>query len=294
MNWHDLKFFLALATHGNLTQAGQKLGVSHATVARRIQTLEEALDARLFDKTPLGYEITEFGTLLLEPAQEMMHQTLRIDRLRSAWDDAPTGVVRLATPTFLGPAIAMAAAREIHDKWPGILLNVLESQKTVRLEHHEADLAIRISLSDNVNAPQSLLVRRLGGLPWALFGSPQFAEQYKLRYPVENLNGVPLVLYSDEAPGKPGTDWIKTRVAKPMVTACSNSAQSVCGGIRNHLGAGVLPILLGKANDLVQLSPTIETYNAHLLVHPDLRHSPRVRVVAEFLVEYLQRNQIFD
>ena len=42
MNWDDYRYFLSVARTGRLSQAGQQLGVDHATVGRRIKALEDS------------------------------------------------------------------------------------------------------------------------------------------------------------------------------------------------------------------------------------------------------------
>ncbi|HXP02008.1 MAG TPA: LysR family transcriptional regulator, partial [Luteibacter sp.] len=43
LDWEDLRVFVALARHGSLSAAARALSVTHATVARRIASLEETL-----------------------------------------------------------------------------------------------------------------------------------------------------------------------------------------------------------------------------------------------------------
>ena len=68
MNWDDLRFFLAVCRVGSVKGAGAALGVSHTTVLRRIQAFEEALGARLFDRTRRGYRMTAAAEELLDHA----------------------------------------------------------------------------------------------------------------------------------------------------------------------------------------------------------------------------------
>ncbi|HEX9522687.1 MAG TPA: LysR family transcriptional regulator, partial [Reyranella sp.] len=51
-NWDDLRVFLTLAREGTLTTAAKALGVSHPTVSRRVQALEQQIGARLFERLP--------------------------------------------------------------------------------------------------------------------------------------------------------------------------------------------------------------------------------------------------
>ena len=64
-DWNNLRDFLAVARTGRLTAAAQRLGADHTTVARRIVALEQALKARLFDRSPAGYALTAHGERLL-------------------------------------------------------------------------------------------------------------------------------------------------------------------------------------------------------------------------------------
>ena len=57
-DWDDLRYFLSVARAGRLTVAARRLGADHATVSRRITSLETALKAKLFERRPHGYQLT--------------------------------------------------------------------------------------------------------------------------------------------------------------------------------------------------------------------------------------------
>ena len=61
-----------------MSGAGKDIGVKHTTVARRIQTLEQVLGARLFDRLPNGYVMTHAGEKLYEHALIMEEQSLEL------------------------------------------------------------------------------------------------------------------------------------------------------------------------------------------------------------------------
>ena len=71
MDWDDVRHFLALARLGSVRAAGASLGVSHSTVARRVEALEERLSARLFDRNRDGYCLTEAGKHMLPGAERV-------------------------------------------------------------------------------------------------------------------------------------------------------------------------------------------------------------------------------
>jgi DNA-binding transcriptional LysR family regulator len=57
-NWNDLRYFLAVARSRTISLAGRRTRTDHATVGRRISALEAALDVKLFERNPRGYNLT--------------------------------------------------------------------------------------------------------------------------------------------------------------------------------------------------------------------------------------------
>jgi DNA-binding transcriptional LysR family regulator len=70
-DWNDLKYFLSCSRTGTLAGAGRLLKVDETTVGRRLAALEQALGARLFDRTSDGFVLTSTGERLLGSAQEV-------------------------------------------------------------------------------------------------------------------------------------------------------------------------------------------------------------------------------
>ncbi len=97
MNWNDLKVFLAVAEHQTLAGAARSLGLNHSTVFRRLNTLEEDVDTRLFDRLPEGYVLTPAGERMRELARQADSAVVGIQREVAGRDLKPQGTVRLTT-----------------------------------------------------------------------------------------------------------------------------------------------------------------------------------------------------
>ena len=80
-SWDDIRVALAVARTGTVSGAASALGVHHATVIRRSDALEAALRARLFQRHPRGYALTEAGRTLLATAAAADH---KLEWLREA------------------------------------------------------------------------------------------------------------------------------------------------------------------------------------------------------------------
>ncbi|MCE3544325.1 LysR family transcriptional regulator, partial [Escherichia coli] len=94
--WDDLQYFLAVARTGQLTTAARRLRTNHVTVSRRIDRLEEALSARLFERNPRGYILTALGEKLIESAEIMEREAERFQNEASGGTVSLSGVVRLS------------------------------------------------------------------------------------------------------------------------------------------------------------------------------------------------------
>lgn len=68
----QLEYFVHAARTGSYSQAARELFVTPQAISRSIQTLESRIGMRLFERTPSGIELTEFGAMCLEPARHAL------------------------------------------------------------------------------------------------------------------------------------------------------------------------------------------------------------------------------
>src|SRR3990170_901184 len=54
MDWDNLRIFLAIARAGQILSAAKTLHLNHATVARRLDALEQSLGSKLFERRTTG------------------------------------------------------------------------------------------------------------------------------------------------------------------------------------------------------------------------------------------------
>ena len=60
-----IRYFLAVAEHGNFTRAAEALRVSQPTLSQQIRQLEDTLRAPLFDRSGRTVVLTDAGTAYL-------------------------------------------------------------------------------------------------------------------------------------------------------------------------------------------------------------------------------------
>ena len=66
MDWDKLKIFHAVAEAGNFTKATYTLNLSQSAISRQIQSLEQELKTKLFERHARGLSLTENGEYLFK------------------------------------------------------------------------------------------------------------------------------------------------------------------------------------------------------------------------------------
>jgi len=145
MDWDDVRYFLAVSREGSVRAAGSILAVSHSTVARRVEALEEKLKVRLFDRTPEGYALTSAGRQMVEGAERVEVEMAALERRLLGQDESFHGLVRVTCANeYLSDMIVRDLAAYCAT-YPGIDLAVTSSFRSFDLSKREADIAVRMT-----------------------------------------------------------------------------------------------------------------------------------------------------
>lgn len=145
MDWDHLRHFLATARTGKISEACKSLGVDHSTVSRRIRSLELDLGVQLFNRSPLGYNMTEDGHKLLVRAERIEAEFSRAQQDAENQDDAPSGVVRIGAPDGFAALILAPKLAEFCSGYPDLSIELFSAPRWLSLSRRDADIAISLS-----------------------------------------------------------------------------------------------------------------------------------------------------
>ena len=292
-DWNDLRYFLACERAGSLAAAGRSLKVDQTTVGRRLGALEEALGARLFERTTEGFTLTPTGQRLLETARDVEQAAIDLERRATGADARLEGVVRIATSETLTATFLAAELVALHAAHPGIELQLVTGATSVNLLKREADIALRVGQRPT---QQSLVVRRLGSISWGIFASADYLAARPLIGPGVRFEGHDLVVLDDELAQVPPARWLGERSAGARIALRTNSILTAAEAARGGWGLAALPkFFRGGTPELVLAHPELITPNdVWLLVHPDLQHTGRIRAVLDHLAQAMQRAAVLD
>jgi DNA-binding transcriptional LysR family regulator len=275
MQWDDIRYFLELARTGSLSGAARRLKVEHSTVARRVESLEQALGLRLFDRLPRAWTLTAEGELLVaqadrldEEAQAFSRAALGVSSLR--------GTVRVSAPPSLAGDFLVPRLAALRSRWQNIDLEVVGESREANLTRGEAELAVRMSRPE---AP-GLSARSLGHLGYGLYA----AHGYTRRPPAD----WEFLGYDDSLVAVPQQRWLQQLAGPRRFVFRSNDLTALRNAVRAGLGLAVLPHFLAAGDAALALLPEPAcpvVREMWLVMHPDVKRSPRVRLVADLIVE---------
>jgi len=285
-DWNDLKYFLACAREGSLARAGRALGVDQTTVSRRLTALETAVDARLFDRAAPRTVLTPTGEALLETAQRIEQGALEFDRIASGADERLEGVVRVATSETLSVAFLTRRLARLHEAHPGIEVELITGAVSRNLLKREADLALRTGARPT---QRSLIVRKIARSSFHLFASKRYRKDHPEAGRAGPLDGHDLIGFCDEMAQIPAAKWLERFGAGARLTMRVNSLLSALEAARGGWGVAAIPTFLGAMYpELVVVHDEPIAHSDHwIIVHPELQHVSRVRVVIEHLAAVL-------
>ncbi|ETX12723.1 LysR family transcriptional regulator [Roseivivax halodurans JCM 10272] len=275
LDWSDYAVVLHIADAGSLSKAAGRAGVSHPTLFRRINAVEERLGVRLFERLRSGYVPTAAGEEVVATARRVADLTNEVERRVAGRDLRPSGTVRLSTTdTLLVGPLAPEIAR-FRRAQPDIVLDITASNAVSDLSRREADVALRPAA-----APEDhLFGRKLGMVHQAVYAHRATAPAAAV-----DRRGLPWVGPGDAMGYGQLTTWFRQAGLDEACVARMSSVLGIHAAIRAGVGVGILPCYLGGPDpELVQVGAPIDALSVDLwmLTHPDLRGTARIRAVLD-------------
>ncbi|HEV2622976.1 MAG TPA: LysR family transcriptional regulator [Frateuria sp.] len=286
LQWDDVRHFLELARLGSLSAAAKALGVEHSTVARRIQSLEQSLGLRLFDRLAKGWSLTREGELLTVQAQRIDDEAQAFSRAVLG-ASSQHGTVRLSAPPVLASHFLVPRLAAVRSQWRNIDLQVIGESRDANLVRGEADLAIRLA---RPTAP-GLTARRIGELGYGAYAAHGYTHR-----PSEEWE---FLGYDDSLRHVPQQHWIEQIAGNRRFVLRSNDLATLLHSARVGLGIAALPHFLAAGDDALTPLPTAAYPDPRplwLVIHPDVKRSPRVRLVADVLIALMSnmKHELLD
>jgi DNA-binding transcriptional LysR family regulator len=269
LDWEDLKIFVHVARGGGLSAAAAELGLSPATVGRRMVALERAVARSLFVRRQSGYDLTQDGGTLLAKALAMEAGVRPIEDWLAVGGER--SVVRISAGTWSANFCSANFSRLWTPEDP-FRIAFKTTEARLDIAHREVEIGVRNAPAEGANLAQ----RRTVTVAFAAFRSRSHM-----------LGGSDdWVAITPEDAATRSARWMN---AQPNLTvaAWANTPRTLHDLIRSGVGKGVLPCFAGDRDpDLERAGDEIAELREDqwLVMHNDDRHRPEVRMVIERMV----------
>lgn len=283
--WDDLKHFLAVARHGSTLAAAKALALSQSTVHRRIEELERQLGRQLVVRHASGYKLTEVGRDMVAYAAHVEDAALEFERRLAASDLGLAGTVRMTCPIAAGARLMRSPLMaKFNARYPNVRVEFVLNDKLFDLSKGEADIAIRSTAPYD----DALFGRKIADSPWAIYASRAYVERHGGVEDVSVLGRHAVALLDGDSRQHATKGWLEKVAPAARVAARCNSMAALVSAARSGVGLVALPMIVadGEQGLVLVYGPVRDlTTNFYLLIHRDLRRTPRIRALFDFLVE---------
>jgi DNA-binding transcriptional LysR family regulator len=279
-DWQDLHFFSVLARQGSLSATARELGVDHATVGRRIASLEAAIGLRLIDRLPRSCPLTEDGVAIAALAGQMEAPTQAVLRRARSAASLLSATIRVSAPPALATFCIAPHVGELRRAHPDLKLVLQASSSVAALDRGEADIAVRLSRPQEKGA----VARKIGVMRFGVYASIDYAAR-----PPESWE---FIAFDEPLDRVPQQAWLRRFLAGRAVAFEASDLFGQLAAAKAGAGVAVLPTIIGECEPSllrVDATPAPPERDLWLITYPDLRRSPAVREVMAFLAHCVKR-----
>ena len=287
MDWDKLKIFHAVAEAGSFTNATVNLNLSQSAISRQIQSLEEDLNVKLFERHARGLTLTENGEYVYKTAHEVISKLKEVETSLGDQKDKPSGKITITTVRSFGTHWLTPRIQEFMKLNPEVEVELIFDDKELDLSTRQADIGIFMRRPKKLNYIQ----RKLIDINYHIYGSNKYLENYGMPKTLNDLNKHKFISFGKGAPSPVyNPDWaLKVGMKdnakrKPIMKV--NSVMGLLLAVESGVGLAALPdYLVFQSRNLIKVLPKVEgpITEAHFVYPESLRNVARVQAFRNFL-----------
>ena len=295
MDWDKLKIFHAVAEAGSFTSATVILNISQSAISRQIQSLEEDLKVKLFERHARGLTLTENGEYVYKTAHEVISKLKEIETSLGDQKNKPTGKLTITTVRSFGTHWLTPRIQEFMNLNPEIEVELIFDDKELDLSTRQADIGIFMRRPKQLNYIQ----RKLVDINYHIYGSTKYLEKYGIPKTINDLNKHRFISFGKGAPSPVfNPDWAlklgskDNNKIKPVMKV--NSVMGLLLAVESGVGLAALPdYLVSQSNNVVKVLPKSEgpITEAHFVYPQSLKNIARVQAFKNFLYSKLSETK---
>ena len=295
MDWDKLKIFHTVAEAGSFTSATVILNISQSAISRQIQSLEEDLKVKLFERHARGLTLTQNGEYVYKTAHEVISKLKEIETSLGDQKNKPTGKLTITTVRSFGTHWLTPRIQEFMNLNPEIEVELIFDDKELDLSTRQADIGIFMRRPKQLNYIQ----RKLVDINYHIYGSTKYLGTYGIPKTTNDLIKHRFISFGKGAPSPVfNPDWAlklgskDNNKIKPVMKV--NSVMGLLLAVESGVGLAALPdYLVSQSNNVVKVLPKFggPITEAHFVYPQSLKNIARVQAFKNFLYSKLSETK---
>lgn len=293
-----MRALVKVVASGSYAEAARRLGLTRSAVSKGVMELEQALGARLLDRTTRRVTPTEAGLAYYERCVSILSQIEETEAQVSRLHDEPKGILKVNAPMSFGFLYLGKAIADFMIRFDDLKVELILTDRFVDPLEEGADVTLRIGTP----ADSSLIARRIAPGRLALVASPEYLAKHGTPESPADLIDHRCLSYGHTTSMQ---RWHLTDKGEPIsiaIGAClsSNNGDVLRDAAVQGIGIANLPTFI-VGDDIATgrlMSVLPENRPADLTIHalyaPNRYLAAKTRVFIDFLVDRFGKSPPWD
>lgn len=288
----EMAVFARVAEAKSFSAAARGLGMTKSAASKQVSRLEQALGARLLNRTTRSLSLTEIGVQVYEHCARIVAESEAALLAAQQLSLAPRGVLKISASVAFGKLHIAPAMPEFLARYPEIRVQLALSDRFVDLAEEGFDLVVRLTEKPGLN----LVARRIAPVRYVVCAAPAYLERMGTPQTPQDLVGHNCLFYAYESfqdvwhfAGPSGPTQVKISGNFQV-----NSSEAIREALLGGLGISLAPTFtVGAELRSGALRRVLTDYrplggfgsSAYAVYLPNRQLAPKVRALVDFLVE---------
>lgn len=240
----QIRVLLAVAEHGNFSEAALQLDVTQSTVSHAIATLEHELGVVLFHRGRHGAKLTPLGEQILPDARQIQALLANIATAAVHERGVDGGTVRIASFRSIATHLLPEAIARLHRVHPAIQVSIIEVDELYQLQQALSQGQVDLCVAEMLDGDEFETIHLIDDDYIALL-----PPQYGLRdaqLSLDDLYQYPLISSSHDSCSMRIRDRLKALDKELQVTYNIRHDSSMASMVQQGLGIALMTELSAK------------------------------------------------
>ena len=273
MEFHQLRYFVAVADEGSFSRAAAKVRVAQPSLSQQIRKLEAEMGQPLFDRLPRSVVLTEAGRCLLEYARQILASLGDARRCIDEFKGEIAGRVAVGAIPTIAPYVLPELVITFQEHYPQVTLEIVEDVTagiTRRIEAGELDVALASTCEQSPSLRREHLAREplLGllpeGHPLAKKSVLEFDDLKAQRF---------LLLHEMHCLSQQVHYLLDSRRLRPEIALAGSQLSTIANMVAAGIGVSIVPQMMVKHHATpgcvtVPFAPPVPERDLNVLYNP--------------------------